>query len=77
MLASVFVPVIVFAFIAAFKDERVPRLATPAERDDDYMLAGRTASSADIINSSAGYMLQVSTTFYFIFWGYYYGLSNL
>jgi len=44
---------------------------------DDYLISSRDVKQADFINSSAAYMLQVSTTFYFVFWGYNYGLSNI
>ncbi len=76
ILASVFGPAIFFAAVGLLapnqaSDER------GKDFEEEYLLAGRSATSSDFLSSSAGYMLQVSTTFYFIFWGFNYGLSNV
>lgn len=44
---------------------------------DDFLVASRESSAADVGASTVAYMLQISTTFYFVFWGFRYGLSNI
>lgn len=73
ILLATFSPIVLFGLVAL--------LVKPPEHsmvsfEDEYMLAGRGIKSADFINSATGYMIQVSTTFYFIYWGYNYGFSN-
>lgn len=72
VFGSVSLPVLVFLLVAL--------LTNPTGSDADaeeYLIADGEASGGDFINSSTGYMIQVSTTFYFIYWGYNYGLSNI
>jgi Na+/proline symporter len=75
-LSFFFIPLAVFSIVAVFaRPLEDPTGST--ERLDDYLISGRDMQQWDYINSSAAYMLQVSTTFYFVFWGYNYGLSNI
>lgn len=74
ILLATFAPIIFFGLVALFTK---PSLRTHSSYEDAYMLAGRGIKPADFINSATGYMLQVSTTFYFIYWGYNYGFSNI
>jgi hypothetical protein len=80
-LIAVFVPVLAFAIVALFAVPDPRAQATTTDDGvaalDEQLLAGRSVSRADFINSSTAYMLQVSTTFYFVFWGYHYGFSNV
>jgi Na+/proline symporter len=76
IFGAVFLPVLVFTSTALLgRSTRDP--SDPPDTAEDFLLAGRQISPGDFINSSTGYMLQVSTTFYFIFWGYNYGFSNI
>ena len=45
--------------------------------DDRFLHASQKAKKGDISGSTVSYMLQISTTFYFIYWGYNYGTSNI
>jgi Na+/proline symporter len=77
VFASVTVPIVIFLFVALFSNGEKDATADNATNARSYLLAGGTASDGDFINSSTGYMIQVSTTFYFIYWGYNYGMSNI
>ncbi len=77
-LGCFFVPIAIFSVVALFA--RAPVQPTGPRRSTDleeYLISSRDVSQADFVNSTAAYMLQVSTTFYFIFWGYNYGFSNI
>jgi len=75
-LSFFFVPLAVFSVVAVFA-RPLEEPSGSVARLDDYLISGRDMQQWDYINSSAAYMLQVSTTFYFVFWGYNYGLSNI
>jgi Na+/proline symporter len=76
-LSCFFVPIAIFSVVALFARAPLPRSSTPRSSDlDEYLISSRDVGQADFVNSTAAYMLQVSTTFYFIFWGYNYGFSN-
>ncbi|WP_415910041.1 hypothetical protein [Oleiharenicola sp. Vm1] len=45
--------------------------------DDRFLHASQKTKKGDISASTVSYMLQISTTFYFIYWGYNYGASNI
>ncbi|MGA7794939.1 MAG: hypothetical protein WCA19_18015, partial [Candidatus Acidiferrales bacterium] len=75
-LSFFFIPVAVFSVVAVFA-RPVEDPANPTAALDDYLVSNRDMKQWDYVNSSAAYMLQVSTTFYFVFWGYNYGLSNI
>lgn len=73
ILLATFSPIVLFGLVALLA---TPPAQSSASFEDEYMLAGRGIKSSDFVNSATGYMLQVSTTFYFIYWGYNYGFSN-
>lgn len=75
VLLATFIPVLIFSASAMLAAG--PKIKNQEELADDFLLAGRNLSVGDFVNSSTGYMLQVSTTFYFIYWGYNYGFSNI
>jgi Na+/proline symporter len=75
-LAFFFVPLAVFSVVAVLA-RPIDGGTQHASELDDYLISSRDVKHSDYINSSAAYMLQVSTTFYFVFWGYNYGLSNI
>ena len=73
VLLSIFVPIVLFGLVALMSKPA----SSKSSFEDEFMLAGRDVNKADFINSATGYMLQVSTTFYYIYWGYNYGFSNI
>lgn len=76
-LSCFFIPLIIYSTVAVFARpvNQFDQESTSAL--DEYLISSRSIQKADFINSSAAYMLQVSTTFYFVYWGYNYGLSNI
>lgn len=70
-LIGVIAPVLFYSGIA------LKSYTKPSINLDDVLLAGKSATGSDYVDSSTGYMLQVSTTFYFVYWGYNYGFSNI
>jgi len=44
---------------------------------DTFYLIDSKASTSDYAQSTVAYMLQITTTFYFVYWGYHYGFSNI
>lgn len=80
--AATFFPIIFFSVVAILQGSRESRSDGQLEvsnelSTDDYLIANRQANEGTFVNSSTAYMLQVSTTFYFVYWGYNYGLSNI
>lgn len=73
---AVFAPVLIFSLVALFASGD-PDAAIANESEEHFLLADRKINIGDYVNSSTGYMIQVSTTFYFVFWGYNYGFSNI
>lgn len=76
-LSFFFVPLAIFSVVAIFARPLSESDADTEAGLEDYLISARDIKNYDYINSSAAYMLQVSTTFYFVFWGYNYGLSNI
>jgi Na+/proline symporter len=77
IFAAVFFPVLFYSLIAIWNESKSVAEGGSKSKLDDFLLAGRHVQKGDFVNSSTGYMLQVSTTFYFIYWGYNYGFSNI
>jgi Na+/proline symporter len=75
VLIATFVPVIIFSVTAMLAAG--PKIESQDQVADDFLLANRSLKISEFVSSSTGYMLQVSTTFYFIYWGYNYGFSNI
>jgi len=76
IFAAVLLPVVIFS-VSALMATHPKDLQQSDIQSEEFLLASRSISPGDFVNSSTGYMLQVSTTFYFIFWGYNYGFSNV
>ena len=78
LLVSFLLPIALFAYVGLI---RASALAPPEKNadivSDELLLASRSATPADFKDSSVAYMLQVSTTVYFVFWGYHYGFANV
>lgn len=70
LLSALFLPVLSFATLGLLKSTHTRDTTT------FYRLGGRAEDSA-YTHSTIAYMLQTVTTFYFIYWGYHYGLGNI
>ncbi len=77
-LLAVFVPIVIFSVVGiAANSNRNTDLQKSSGEMDEFLLSSREATQGDYINSSVGYMLQITTTVWFVYWGYKYGLSNI
>lgn len=70
------VPIIGFVLFA-LTTRTSTSLPNGKEYFDDFLVTSRTAPVTDVGESTVAYMLQISTTFYFVFWGFRYGLANI
>jgi len=77
LLLAFFIPVVAFTYIGLTNLTLHTRDQTNSIDIDEYFLVGGEATESNYIHSSVAYNLQISTTFYFVYWGYNYGLSNV
>jgi len=69
ILAFLFLSV-VFIIIGLLKSK-------PMQTNSEFFVMDRSATSGDYLFTSIAYSLQVTTTVYFVYWGFVYGWSNL
>jgi hypothetical protein len=65
-----FVPIITFVFIGLTKYK-------PSNSISEFYTQSGHADESSYTQSTVAYMLQTATTFYFIYWGFHYGLGNI
>jgi len=69
LLLAIFLPAMFFIYLGLSK------VSSTTDKALFYCLSGQ-ATSSDYTQSTVAYMLQTATTFYFIYWGYNYGMAN-
>ena len=70
LLLAIFLPTLFFIYLGLSK------VSSTTIRDRFYSLSGK-AKESDFAQSTVAYMLQTATTFYFVYWGYNYGMANI
>jgi len=69
-------PIVAFALFA-FARTPGPSSTEGREFLNDFLTTSSSSQAGAVGASTVAYMLQISTTFYFVYWGYKYGLGNI
>lgn len=77
VMGSIILPMIVFGLMAFYKMPFEKKELNDEEKLAEFLYTSGQSAPSDFSKSTVAYMLQIYVTFYFIYWGYNYGLSNI